>query len=57
MKKGGYEFDEYNVSESKENADMLLRLGARVTPVIMIGDQMIMGFSPNKLSQVLEQES
>ena len=54
LKDRDYEFDEYNVSESRENADMLIRLGFRVTPVTIIGDTMIAGFSPNKLEKALE---
>jgi len=53
LKKGGYEFDEYNISESKENADMLFRLGARVTPVVMVDDQMIIGYNPVQLEKAL----
>ena len=53
LKDRDYEFDEYNVSENKENADMLLRLGFRVTPVTVIGEIMIAGFSPNKLEKAL----
>ena len=53
LEKGGYEFEEYNVSENKENADMLRRLGARVTPVVMVDDQMIIGYSPIQLQKAL----
>ena len=53
LKDSDYEFDEYNVSESKENTDMLLRLGFHVTPVTVIGETMIAGFSPNKFEKAL----
>ena len=53
LKKGGYEFEEYNISEKKENADMLLRLGARVTPVVMVDDTMIIGYNPIQLEKAL----
>ena len=48
-----YEFTEYNVSENLEYADDLLRMGFRVTPVTVIGDDMIVGFSPQKLEKAL----
>ena len=48
-----YEFTEYNVSEYLEYADDLLRMGFRVTPVTVIGDDMIVGFSPQKLEKAL----
>ena len=53
LKDRNYEFTEYNVSEDKSNADMLLRLGARVTPVVVIDDQLIVGFSPIQLEKAL----
>ena len=55
LKDRDYEFEEYNVSESKENANMLIRLGFRVTPVTVIGETMIAGFSPGKLEKALAQ--
>ena len=48
-----YEFTEYNVSENLEYADDLLRMGFRVTQVTVIGDNMIVGFSPQKLEKAL----
>lgn len=48
-----YEFTEYNVSENLEYAEDLLRMGFRVTPVTVIGDNMIVGFSPQKLEKAL----
>ena len=48
-----YEFTEYNVSENLDYADDLLRMGFRVTPVTVIGDDMIVGFSPQKLEKAL----
>ena len=48
-----YEFTEYNVSENLEYAEDLLRMGLRVTPVTVFGDDMIVGFSPQKLEKAL----
>ena len=53
LKDRDYEFEEYNVSEDKSSADMLLRLGARVTPVVMVDEQMIVGYSPTQLQKAL----
>jgi glutaredoxin len=53
LKKQGHEFTEYNISENEEYADRLLQLGAKVTPVIMVDDQMIIGYSPIQLEQAL----
>ena len=48
-----YEFTEYNISEDKAHADMLARLGARVTPVVMVDEKMVVGFSPIQLEKAL----
>ena len=49
----GHSFTEYNVSENPEHANDLVRMGFRVTPVTIIGSEMIAGFSPNKLEKAL----
>ena len=54
LKSRGHSFTEYNISENVEYADKLLQLGARVTPVVMIDDQMIIGYSPIQLKKILE---
>ena len=48
-----YEYVEYNISENLEFSNDLARMGFRVTPVVVVGDQMIAGFSPQKLEQAL----
>ena len=53
LKDRNYEFTEYNVSENLGYADDLMRMGFRVTPVTVIGSEMIAGFSPNKLEKAL----
>ena len=53
LKDRNYEFTEYNVSENLAYADDLMRMGFRVTPVTVIGSEMIAGFSPNKLEKAL----
>tara|TARA_R110002020_G_scaffold206273_14_gene411510 strand:- start:1972 stop:2157 length:186 start_codon:yes stop_codon:yes gene_type:complete len=54
LKKQGHDFTEYNVSTNPEYANDLIRMGFRVTPVTVIGQDMIVGFSPNKLEKALE---
>jgi len=53
LRKGGYEFTEYNISENPEYAEDLLRMGFRVTPVTMVGSTPIVGFNPSKLEKAL----
>ena len=53
LKDRKYDFTEYNVSTNPEYADDLVRMGFRVTPVTVIGDNMIVGFSPQKLEKAL----
>jgi len=53
LRKRGYEFTEYNISENQEYADELLKKGFRVTPVVMIGDTPIVGYSPTMLEKAL----
>ena len=48
------EFEERNISESNDNHASLLKMGYRVTPVTVIGDNTIIGFSPTQLAEVLD---
>tara|TARA_B100001964_G_C14014033_1_gene500729 strand:- start:481 stop:663 length:183 start_codon:yes stop_codon:yes gene_type:complete len=49
----GHSFTEYNISEDTKYADDLIRMGFRVTPVTVIGSEMIVGFSPTRLEKAL----
>ena len=53
LKKNGHEFTEYNISENADFAEDLVRMGFRVTPVTVIGTDMIAGFAPGKLEKAL----
>ena len=53
LKQHEIEFEERNISESNDNHASLLKMGYRVTPVTVIGEDTIVGFSPTKLSEVL----
>ena len=44
---------EYNISENADYAEDLVRMGFRVTPVTVIGTDMIAGFAPGKLEKAL----
>ena len=47
------EFEERNISESNDNHASLLKMGYRVTPVTVIGEDAIVGFSPTQLAEAL----
>jgi len=46
----GVPFTEFNVSTDREAGARLQSMGYRSTPVIRIGDEMIVGFSPTKIA-------
>ena len=48
LKQHEIEFEERNISESNDNHATLLKMGYRVTPVTVIGDNAIVGFSPTQ---------
>jgi|TARA_R110000824_G_scaffold14552_4_gene61787 hypothetical protein len=53
LKKEGHTFTEYNISNDVKYAEDLMRMGFRVTPVTIIGSEMIVGFSPTRLEKAL----
>ncbi len=54
LSRKGLEFTERNVSEDDAARDALLAMGLRSTPVTVIGDQNIVGYSPPKLEAALK---
>ncbi len=54
LSRKGLEFTERNVSEDDAARDALLALGLRSTPVTVIGDQNVVGYSPPKLEAALK---
>ena len=56
LSRKGYEFTEYNVSLDRDAATKLIDLGYRTTPVTVINDQVVVGYSPPKLQAALETE-
>ena len=53
LKRHKIEFEERNISESNDNHASLLKMGYKVTPVTVIGENTVVGFSPTKLMEVL----
>ena len=53
LKEHEVEFEERNISKNNDEHASLLKMGYKVTPVIVIGDETIVGFSPTKLMEVL----
>jgi glutaredoxin len=54
LSRKGLEFTERNVSEDEAALESLLAMGLRSTPVTVIGDQNIVGYSPPKLEAALK---
>ncbi|MAH45347.1 NrdH-redoxin [Candidatus Pacearchaeota archaeon] len=53
LSKNGHSYTEKNISTDREYASELMGLGFRVTPVVVAGSQMLAGFNPNKLQEIL----
>ena len=53
LKQHEIEFEERNISESNDSHASLLKMGYRVTPVTVIGEDAIVGFSPTQLAEAL----
>ena len=47
-------FTERNVSLDRESLKALVTMGYRTTPVTIIGDQKVVGYSPSKLGSALQ---
>lgn len=53
MQEKGYEYEEKNVSDSKDAKKELISLGYMGVPIIMVDDDVVEGFNRNKLDQLL----
>ena len=53
LSRKGIEFTEYNVSRDREGLKALVDMGYRTTPVTVIGDEKVVGYSPAKLDAAL----
>ena len=53
LSRKGVPFTEHNVSTDAQGLKLLLALGYRSTPVTIIGDKRIVGYSPPQLEEAL----
>ena len=54
LSRKGLDFKEYNVSLDPEAVKRLIGMGFRTTPVTVIGDEKVVGYSPPKLEAALQ---
>ena len=54
LSRKGIEFSEYNVSTDRDALSRLIGMGYRTTPVTVIGEEKIVGYSPAKIDEALE---
>ncbi len=54
LSRKGVSFTEYNVSMDPEAVKRLVGMGYRTTPVTVIGNERIVGYSPPKLDAALQ---
>ena len=54
LSKRGISYTERNVSTDRDSLQSLVTMGYRSTPVTVIGDNKIVGYSPAKLEASLE---
>ena len=54
LSRKGVDFTEYNVSLDTEAVKRLIGMGYRTTPVTVIGDEKVVGYSPPKLDAALQ---
>ena len=53
LSRKGVPFEEYNVSTDREALKRLVGMGFRSTPVTVIGDESVVGYSTSKLEAAL----
>jgi glutaredoxin-like protein NrdH len=54
LSRKGVPFTEHNVSKDVGSLKDLVEMGLRTTPVTVIGDEKVVGYSPSKLAEALE---
>ncbi|MBU5668720.1 glutaredoxin family protein [Peptoniphilus sp. MSJ-1] len=54
LKEREVEFDEKNVQTDKEARNELMAMGYTGVPVIVVGDEQIVGFDKNRLDELLK---
>ena len=53
LSRKGIEFTEHNISQDRDALKSLLEMGFRTTPVTVIGEEHIVGYSTAKLDSAL----
>lgn len=53
IKEEGFEFEEVNLSENKEEMSKFIKRGIRSVPIIQINDNEIIGFKPGEIMKAL----
>ena len=54
LSRNNIEYSEHNVSQDRDSLKELVSMGFRSTPVTVIGDENVLGYSPAKLEQALK---
>ena len=54
LSRKGIPFSEHNVSTDREALQALVGMGFRTTPVTVMGDEKVVGYSPAKLDAALQ---
>ena len=54
LSRKGFEYTEFNVSENREALKELVTKDYRSTPVTVIGEENVVGYSPAKIDEALE---
>ena len=54
LSRKGFEYTEQNVSTDRDSLKDLVSMGYRSTPVTVIGEEKVVGYSPAKLDEALE---
>ena len=54
LSRQGVPFADYNVSTDRDALGRLIGMGFRSTPVTVIGEEKVVGYSPAKLSEALK---
>ena len=54
LSRKGFEYTEFNVSENREALKELVTKGYRSTPVTVIGEENVVGYSPAIIDEALE---
>ena len=54
LSRKGVPFTEYNVSTDGDGLKALIGMGYRTTPVTVIGDEKVVGYSPSKMDEALK---